>query len=715
MQFSIIVPAYNAQNTIADTLQSLLEQKVTPEYTFEIIIINDGSSDATLKVCEYYSRFYQNIAIYTQENGGLTKARNVGASKARGEVLLFVDSDDMLPPNTLWNYYLVFSNYAVDFVAGLMGNYWEHNKTYSIQKNYLKGHKGFLEDKSLWVPIFANACSACTKAYKKEFLNKHHLRFLDGHHLCEDHLWTLSLLKYAKSIFLLDEVVFYYRMHPNNSVSNWKKSYLEDMIAVQEGILKLQIPLDLDCYYRRFLKDFDFKKHLIEQAIIGQGRDSLEEMVKPLQKVLETIPLQYQQKHMPKWYAFKDHSESGIYKEMLRIRRNRKIKRFAKRLKNPFIKPLKNFFGLVNGLWYRRFLNKYQCRDKLLKALYQSFLLLPIKKGKITFSEGAYGMKYLGAIKEVLLSNSEFFVKTIPNKTLLSADIKRMYHFAKSQVILIDDYHRPLFGITPRKETLVLQCWHAGGLFKKFGCDSAKNNKEFAKEIKWHQSYSYAFVSGREAIEGYMSAFNLKREQIKLTGNIATDMLIKNQRSQMEAKVLLGVNPKKKLLVYAPTFRDWDRPNFNLNLNFQALIEKYGDKYEFAIRIHPSLKPTIPLSNVYDFSLKEEWLVLNAADALIADYSSIIFTYAYFGRPIYFYPYDYPKYMGERGFYKDYLHFVPGDIAFSEEELLKLLENIPQTSQRVQKLWKDYMGECDGNTAQKIANFIKDKVEIENV
>ncbi len=714
MRFSIIIPAYNAQKTIADTIQSILEQKVTPEYDFEIIIINDGSSDDTLKVCKYYLQIHKNIEIYTQTNGGLTKARNEGASKARGEILLFLDSDDMLPPNTLWHYYLVFSNYEVDFATGLMGIYYQHNKQYSIEKNYLKSYKGILNDKSLFIPIFANAISPCTKAYKKEFLTKHHLRFLEGHHLCEDHLWTLSLLKHAQTIFLLDEVVLYYRMHTNNSVGNWKNRYLEDMIAVQEDILKLQIPLDLNSYYERFLKNFDFKKFIVEQAIIGQDKAKLQELVEPLQKLLEIIPTQYQQKYMPKWYAFKDPSKNGIYKTILRIKRNRKLKKTYKKLKKFFIKPLKHLLDTANGLWYRRLLKKYQCRHKFLKALYQIFSYLPITKAKVSFGECIYGMKYLGDIKETL-KDSNLIITTLNYRVTLSDDIKRMYHLAKSPIILIDNYYQPLFGITTRKESLVLQCWHAGGLFKKFGCDNAfQGSKAYEYETKIHQSYSYAFVSGKKAIEGYMSAFNLKREQILPLGNIMADILINKQIDQKEAKVILGVNPHKKLIVYAPTFRDWERSDFNLHLDFQSFIEKYSDKYEFALRIHPTTKPTINQQGIHNFSLKEEWLVLNAADALITDYSSIIFTYAYFGRPIYFYPYDYPKYLSQKGFYEDYLHFVPGDIAFSEEELLKLLEHIPSISVKVQQLWQEYMGECDGNTAEKIADFIKTRMSINN-
>ncbi|WP_104722622.1 bifunctional glycosyltransferase/CDP-glycerol:glycerophosphate glycerophosphotransferase [Helicobacter mesocricetorum] len=712
MKFSIIIPAYNAQRTIADTINSIIKQKITPQYTYEILVVNDDSTDDTLLVCESFFYLYPNLnlQIFTQENAGLTASRNKGLENSNGDIVIFVDADDLLPLDALWHYYLAFSSHKLDFAAGLMGYYWQHNKSTSVEKNYLKGYKGLIEDKSLFVPIFANAVSACTKAYKKEFLVQYDLWFLEGKHLCEDHFWTLQLLKHAQAIFLIDEVVLYYQMHPNNSVGNWKNNYLEDMIAVQENILKLQIPLDLDTYYERFLKNFDFKKRIVEQAIIGQESAKLQEIIKPLQRLLEIIPIQYQQKYMPKWYAFKDHSQSGIYQEMLRIRRNRKIKRFYKKA---FIKPLTGLVNTANGLWYRKLIHKYQCRHKLLKFLYKSFSLLPIKKQKITLAECIYGMKYLGPIKEILLEDSRLFVKTLNYRITLSDDIKRMYHFAKSQIILIDNYYQPLFNITPRKETLVMQCWHAGGLFKKFGCDSViKGSKTYEYETKIHKSYSYAFVSGQKTIKGYMSAFNLKEEQIIPIGNIMADKVIKNQKSQKEAKILLGINPNKKLIVYAPTFRDWERNSFKLRLDFQPLVEKYGETYEFALRIHPTTNFAIEQPNIYNFSSKEEWLVLNAADALIADYSSIIFAYSYFGRPIYFYPYDYQMYLGQKGFYEDYLNFVPGDIAFTQEKLLDLLEDIPQVSPRVQQLWRDYMGECDGNTAHKIVDFIKEKISL---
>ncbi len=95
---SIVVPVYNAARYLAETLDSLLDQDISD---YEILCINDGSTDASPEILEDYSRRYGSIRVIHQKNAGVSTARNVGIDNARGKFLWFVDADDLIAPNIL--------------------------------------------------------------------------------------------------------------------------------------------------------------------------------------------------------------------------------------------------------------------------------------------------------------------------------------------------------------------------------------------------------------------------------------------------------------------------------------------------------------------------------------------------------------------------------------------------------------------------------------
>ena len=98
MMLSIIIPVYNVERYVEKCIRSCEMQDVTD---FELVVVNDGSTDNSLSIVEQVSKEYENIAIITQKNQGLSAARNAGLQVARGEYVWFVDSDDWIEPNCL--------------------------------------------------------------------------------------------------------------------------------------------------------------------------------------------------------------------------------------------------------------------------------------------------------------------------------------------------------------------------------------------------------------------------------------------------------------------------------------------------------------------------------------------------------------------------------------------------------------------------------------
>lgn len=91
MRFSIIIPAYNVEDYLLDCVDSVIKQSFRD---YEIILVNDGSTDSTLEICQELSKKNKSINLITKKNGGLSSARNAGIEIAKGDYLLFLDGDD---------------------------------------------------------------------------------------------------------------------------------------------------------------------------------------------------------------------------------------------------------------------------------------------------------------------------------------------------------------------------------------------------------------------------------------------------------------------------------------------------------------------------------------------------------------------------------------------------------------------------------------------
>lgn len=112
---SIIVPAYNAEYKIKKCINSILSQTYC---NFEVIIVDDGSTDATFEICKKMAGQDNRIICINQKNNGAASARNVGIKMARGEFLQFVDADDELPKDSLMTLYMEAKNTGADLVIG---------------------------------------------------------------------------------------------------------------------------------------------------------------------------------------------------------------------------------------------------------------------------------------------------------------------------------------------------------------------------------------------------------------------------------------------------------------------------------------------------------------------------------------------------------------------------------------------------------------------
>lgn len=213
-KISVIVPVYNIEGYIERCLKSIQKQTYL---RFEVIIIDDGSTDNSLLLCQKFAKKYRNFRVISQKNQGLSAARNAGIKQATGDFLAFVDGDDEILPNFLADLMTAAETTGAEIaICGFFEVYPKNTrivKTKSRQSMTVKTGREAVKD----LLIFQKNIEIVTwnKLYKKELFHK--VQFPVGK-VCEDNLTTYKLLARAKKVVYLDLTLYRY-FRRNNSIT----------------------------------------------------------------------------------------------------------------------------------------------------------------------------------------------------------------------------------------------------------------------------------------------------------------------------------------------------------------------------------------------------------------------------------------------------------------------------------------------------------------
>ena len=207
IQFSIIIPVYNKANFIATCLDSILAQTYN---NYEIICVNDGSTDNSLEILEYYARKDSRIKVYSQENQGVSAARNFGIINAQGEYLLFCDADDKFKPELCETVALQIKKEPADVIAFGHENYVDNRFESICIKDIqeLKKQKTLENQLNLQIYVWE-------KAFRKEFILEKDINFPVGIKNAEDIIFCLQTLFKGATYSLLEEALYCYTKEIN--------------------------------------------------------------------------------------------------------------------------------------------------------------------------------------------------------------------------------------------------------------------------------------------------------------------------------------------------------------------------------------------------------------------------------------------------------------------------------------------------------------------
>lgn len=234
MRFSVIVPAYNAEDYLEECLLSITNQKYKD---FELIIVNDGSDDRTAELCENYSKQHCGVTVLHKKNEGLLCARRDGLQLAKGDYIVFVDSDDTIRSDTLEVCSEVISKYhpdVIQYMSSYNSSYLHPYKTHDLLPKYL--YEGKEYEKVLLEACFGGLNSTSFRAVSRTCLvNVLPYDKYKGLMHGEDILHTFYTLDKAKSFYFIPEAFYYYRRNQGASTSSYKPSQLYDITAVMNS------------------------------------------------------------------------------------------------------------------------------------------------------------------------------------------------------------------------------------------------------------------------------------------------------------------------------------------------------------------------------------------------------------------------------------------------------------------------------------------------
>ena len=231
---------YNAANSIEKCLLSTQQQDI-PTSDYEVILINDGSTDNSLLIAKEVSVRHDNIHIYSQPNGGLSLARNAGLDQARGHYIFFLDSDDWIAENCLKRILAACEESSLDMLRICAADVIDGvpKRRFSLEEGKIvKGSEMLQND----VP----ACAPFS-IYRRDFLNCHNLRFHPGI-FHEDNEFTPRAFYLAERVSALNEIIYYvYQTQGSITRSVNVKKPLDIAIVMK----------NLDVFYHKYVKKSD--------------------------------------------------------------------------------------------------------------------------------------------------------------------------------------------------------------------------------------------------------------------------------------------------------------------------------------------------------------------------------------------------------------------------------------------------------------------------
>ncbi|MDE7210053.1 MAG: CDP-glycerol glycerophosphotransferase family protein [Lachnospiraceae bacterium] len=759
IKVSIVIPIYNVEKYLRQCLDSVCGQTLKE---IEVIAVNDGSTDGSVQILKEYEERYPDILhVYHIENQGVSHARNFGVTKAVGEYILFVDSDDFVAASTACE--LLYNKAVEDGDDIVLCKYYDvREKTLTKKlirtksKSYNISYESDFNVHENKFELIHISPFPWDKLYKRELIAKYPfpqgLRF-------EDLAIMYPVICDAQRIGVIKKRLYNYRRASTTSFLNSLNEHTLDIIPA----LSLMVDsLKANGHFTEFYEEIEYicVRHLLVRLNLifdNNRKQALENrgMLELKQKLIRVI-MDYLEKNFPGWqenrylkYSASDRSKKMLplyhsKKKMLRLLWVREkmplgILRTSIRVRRFFAKKKENW----NLFWKRKHKLRYlKGKSSLLKLFSlprdveytKYYQKLPVSENQVFF-ESKHGEDVAGNIFHMLLAmKAEQFRRfdvcvTLPEELMdvwqerfarYGIDFVRFVVYNSTDYLkllatakyLITDTSLASYYIK-RKEQVYLNTWHGTPLKamgrivpqREYALGNVQRNFMIADYLLYQNEFSRDVF-----LDDYMIR-QLYQGKILLSGYPRNSAFFADERREIIREKLQLAD--MQVMAYMPTWRGLLSKKEN-----KKQIEEIGnylydmdaaleENQVLFVKLHPYVKEGL---NYDDFEhirpFPEEYETydfLNATDLLITDYSSIMFDYAVSGRKIILFTYDRAEYVSDRGMYIDLdaIEFPQADTVDALME--KINDEEPASYENFRKTYCPYDNK---DTALEVCEFL---------
>ncbi|MFI5473912.1 CDP-glycerol glycerophosphotransferase family protein [Streptomyces cacaoi] len=666
-RFSVIVPVYKVQAYLHECLESVLSQSFAD---LELIVVDDRSPDACGEIIdEFAARDTRVRAVHLPENVGLGQARNAGLERATGDYLLFLDSDDTLTPDAL----RAIADRVKEtgepdvLVYDYASTYWS-GETVRNQFAAQLTEEGTAPFRLVDRPgLLRVLMVAWNKAYRREFVEGVGLTFPSGYY--EDTPWTYPALMAAESLATLDRVCVHYRQRRRgNILSTTSRGHFD--------------------VFEQYDRVFAFVEQRPELA---RWRPVL------FRRMVD---------HLSTVFTKRDRLPRGSRAEFLR-----RARAHYRRYRTPGVPvPLRSrlrhtlvHFGvhrtyrvLQASMTVRRRTHKAvskltrALRAAVLQAHYRVQLKLPLRADRAVFAaywgrghscnpgalEAAF-RTFAPQVRTAWIARPEHQSAVPPGPRQVRPGTAAYWTALARSKYLVNNvnFDRRL---VKRPGQIFVQTQH-GTPLKHMGLDlqerpAAARDMDFAELLRGVDKWDYVLSANRHTTLTWERVYPGRYETLEY-GYPRNDVFQRATSADVaRLRESLGIPRDTVALLYAPTHRDYRRVQRS-HLDLERVLRRLGPRFVILARAHywqeaPAGRPVPGVIDVTDHPSVESLCL--ASDALVTDYSSLMFDYAGLDRPIVIHADDWEAYEAARGTYFDLRACPPGAVARSEDELIDI-------------------------------------------
>ncbi len=360
-------------------------------------------------------------------------------------------------------------------------------------------------------------------------------------------------------------------------------------------------------------------------------------------------------------------------------------------------------------------------------VIFSVFYPFPIREGKITFFSDAQGVLN-GNLKAMYdaLDKEKYIKKTFikdgrEKKRSIGEFFSMCFSLSTSRIIFLDDYADVLSFFPVKKGQELVQLWHGSGAFKRFG--RSREGADLKHIHPGYKRYTLAIVSSEHIRKDYADSFGIPIERVKATGIPRTDVFFDEEWKKRKRREFYETYPDlkdKKIILFAPTYRGGKvedaRYDFS-KFDPKKIMDIIGDGYRILVKWHPAMVRNISLGKIavpegfYDNAVDVSGIsdinnLLPVADILVTDYSSVIFDYHLFKKPIIFHAYDLDEYGGGRGLFYPFEEYCCGTVTGDMDGLAKAILDPMEDEKKTKAFHEKFVFANDGMAVRRILDIL---------